>query len=432
VKKLATHRPRGMMTVWVAVCLPVLLAFVGLGLDTGHAYTVGQELQSAADAAALSGVSQLSTSFAAAKTAAISAAANNNAAGASVQLANSDVVEGNYNTSSGTFTANGTPYNAIKVTARRTTGSPGGAVNLFFGGLVGLSTVNITRAAVAFTGGGGSSISAGVILLDPSSTGSLDMYGGGTLTVGGSGGTVYVNSGAAKAVEMQNGATITAANLDIVGDDSVSGSTINATVNTGQQSITDPLAALAAPTKTTDLGSLNLYNGTTETVGTGDQTAVYYYSGGISVNSGSKLTLNGGIYILGSYGLTIASGTFIANNCMFYFTGSGSSWAVATFEGGTTTTITAPTTGTYAGMALFQDRSTPSADSLVVDNGATVSISGTIYLPSIDVNYSGGTHTLGNQIIAYGFLIDNGAALAVNYDGRNAITTGGTGVALGQ
>jgi Flp pilus assembly protein TadG len=436
--RIGPNRRGGFVSVWVAVTLAAVLALVGLTLDTSHAYTVGRELQNAADSAALAAASKLSTSFSAAQTAAVSAAADNHAAGVSVQVANSDVVEGNYNSSTGVFAANTTPYNAVKVSARRTTGSAGGAVNMFFGGLVGLSTVNITRTAVAFSGGGGTSIAAGVILLDPSSSASLNMSGGGALTVGGSGGAIYVNSGSASAVQMSNGATITAANLDIVGDDSVSGSTINATVNTGQKSITDPLAALAEPTKTTDLGSLNLYNASTQTVGTGDQTAVYYYSGGISVNGGSHLTLNGGTYILGTYGLTVAAGTLTANNCMFYFTGSGSTWATATFEGGTTTTITAPTTGTYSGpggttgIALFQDRATPSSNSLTVDNGATVNITGTIYLPSVDVVYAGGTHTLGNQIIAYGFLIDNGAAVTVSYDGRNTITTAGTGVALGQ
>jgi Flp pilus assembly protein TadG len=419
---------RGFISAWVSVSLATLLAFVGLTVDVGHAYTVGVELQNAADSAALAAVSQLSTSFSAAQTAAINAAANNKAAGASVQLANSDVVEGNYNTTTGT------PYNAIKVSARLASGSPGGPLNLTFGKLVGISTCNVTRTAVAFAGSGGTT-SAGFIALDPSGSGALTISGAASLVVGGTGGVIYVDSSnAAKAASITASGSLTATNLDIVGELYTSGNpTINATVNTGVAPLADPLSTLAAPTKTADLGSINLDHANTQTVGTGSQTAVYYYSGGIQVAGSATLTLNAGIYILGPPGLSIShGGTLNATNCMFYLTGSGSSYGTVSFAGNAAVNITPPSSGTYAGMAIFQDRTTPASNAMTVANGTTENITGTIYLPSSQIAYSGGTNSLGNQIIANDIAVTNGAALTVAYDGRNPVTTGTATENLGQ
>jgi Flp pilus assembly protein TadG len=418
---------QGFVTVWVAITLAALLAFVGLMLDTSRAYTVGRELQDAADSAALAGMNQLSTSFSAAQTAAINAAADNTAAGASVQLANSDVVEGNYNSTSGAFTANGTPYNAIQVTARRTSGSPGGALNLIFGQIVGVTTCNISRTSVAFQSSSSSTTSAGFVLLDSSDAGALTMSGGAKLSCGGTGGALYIDSSNTKALTMSGGASLTASAVDIVGSDSVTGgASITGTVNTGATSVADPLSSLAEPTKNGDLGSYSIANGNTATLGTGDQSAVYYYSGGMSLAGSAKLTLNGGVYIIGPPGLSVSNGaTLTANNCVFFFTNAGgSTYGTATFAGGTTTTITAPTTGTYANVAIFQDRSTPSTDTMTISNGASVSVSGTVYIPSASITYEGGTQTLGNQIIANELTVSNGASLSVNYDGRNPVVTG--------
>jgi hypothetical protein len=302
--------------------------------------------------------------------------------------------------------------------------------------MVGVPTCNITRTAVAFSGGGGSTASAGFVLLDTSSSGALTMSGGTSITCGSSGGAIYVNSGSASAVTMSGGASLTATTLDIVGGDSITGgASAHATVDTGVTACSDPLSSLAAPTKNTDLGSYSIGNGNTATLGTGTQTTVYYYSGGMSLGGGSKLTLNGGTYILGPPGLSVTNGaTLTANNCVFFFTtGSGATYGTATFAGGTTSTITAPTTGTYANIAMFQDRTSPSATSLSISNGASVNITGTIYAPSSAIAYSGGTNTLGNQIIAKDLNISNGASLSVSYDGRNPVSTGSAGVAsLGQ
>ena len=81
---------------------------------------------------------------------AVAQAAKNQAAHTSVTLtAASDVFVGNYNRGTATFTANTSPYNAVKVIARRTTGSANGPLPLIFGRIFGVNTAEVSRTAIA-------------------------------------------------------------------------------------------------------------------------------------------------------------------------------------------------------------------------------------------------------------------------------------------
>ncbi len=147
------RRHRGIALIWTAMFFIVLIGFAGLAIDTGYVFVTGQELQTAADSAALAGAASVKISPAQAQIDAVNSAASNRAAGAAVQLnaAGGDVVVGNYNRKTAAFTANGSPSNAVKVTARRTQGSPGGPVSLFFGPIFNITTSNVSRTAIAIS-----------------------------------------------------------------------------------------------------------------------------------------------------------------------------------------------------------------------------------------------------------------------------------------
>ncbi len=146
---------RGQILVLVAISLVVLLGFAALAIDIGYFYHTKNQLQGAADPAALAGAAALvdKNDFAqpAARTAAVNYALKNTAAGSPVQVSDgyssygntlslknlnpgNDITVGNWDiTQKPPYDTTKTPVNAMQVRARRTVGSPGGGVNRFFG-----------------------------------------------------------------------------------------------------------------------------------------------------------------------------------------------------------------------------------------------------------------------------------------------------------
>jgi Flp pilus assembly protein TadG len=164
----AKLRP-GAIAPLVALLLIPLLMVVACAVDLGWVVMVQSELQNAADAAALAGAGQLmdgyvqynlpgqtssqqtailSTAKTNAKTYAKQLSAANSAGRNSVTLLDGDIEFG-FTDASGAYTPSSTGYpNTVKVTTRRdaTANSP---LGLFFGPVVGLSSVNLKASAAA-------------------------------------------------------------------------------------------------------------------------------------------------------------------------------------------------------------------------------------------------------------------------------------------
>jgi Flp pilus assembly protein TadG len=151
----------------VAILLIPLLAMMAFAIDTGYMCLARTELQNAADAAALAGAEAMQPYYvyynlpgqasqsqvildaqAAAKAAAKKIAVANTAAGVNVQLLDADITFG-FLDGSGNYTtpAPGFP-NTVAVTARRD-GTQNGSVSLFFGGVLGTSSVGLQAPARA-------------------------------------------------------------------------------------------------------------------------------------------------------------------------------------------------------------------------------------------------------------------------------------------
>lgn len=144
---------KGITIVMIALMLFVLLVFLGLAVDIAYMYFAKNQLQVAADAAALAGASKLNgtstdTDQAAARTEAMIYAGNNTAAGVAVLLASdgsntlslvnespgNDITVGNWDPAlTPQYLAGRTPVNAVEVRPRRTSGAPLGPVSVFVG-----------------------------------------------------------------------------------------------------------------------------------------------------------------------------------------------------------------------------------------------------------------------------------------------------------
>lgn len=158
---------RGSIIVWSAAMMFVLVGMTAVAIDIGHLYVVRSELQNAADAAALSGANYLfpvssgAPNWTLAQTKATSAALLNKVD--DISITNSSVQYGYWNISGTPSTLQATTITpgqydlpAVKVTISKTAGHNGGPVQLYFGNLLGISTVDVSATAVAVVGGASS------------------------------------------------------------------------------------------------------------------------------------------------------------------------------------------------------------------------------------------------------------------------------------
>lgn len=134
----------GVMLPLIALLLPVVLVLMGFAVDLAYMQNTRMELRAATDAAARAAATTLSQTDddVAACSRAKQIASMNYVAGKPLQLSNSDVSIGRSEPNSKgrwEFTAGGYPPNSVRIEGRRTAGSLGGPVPLFFGSLIGRS-----------------------------------------------------------------------------------------------------------------------------------------------------------------------------------------------------------------------------------------------------------------------------------------------------
>lgn len=153
------RRQRGAVAIYVALFLPVAIGFLALSVDIARELVVRNQLQNAADAAALAGAGQLqwggaSTMWANASAKATAAIGLNSADGAT--LSTGTIATGYWNVTgspsgmqSTAITPGANDMPAIQVTVSRASGSNGGPIQTYFAGLIGTSTINVSATAVA-------------------------------------------------------------------------------------------------------------------------------------------------------------------------------------------------------------------------------------------------------------------------------------------
>jgi Flp pilus assembly protein TadG len=434
----AARRSSGIALIWAVIFLLLLVALMGLAIDTAYVLYVAHQLQNCPDASSLAGAQKVRSSIEEAREAAVTIGLANAAARDPVQLdrndpneVEGDVVVGKYSRRDRTFTPQLTGVNAVKVNARRTGASLTGPVPLFFAPIFGLNTANVARSAIAMTGGG---TGAGLIALDPHAPCGLDVQGNVTLNVLPTGdaidGDIQVNSDhPSKAVCGNGNPVIQATNLNVQGEDRFVGNVtldLEGDLNVGAPPIPDPLAFLpppaipetsrdaAGPVRLTGGGTLNLEPG--------------LYTQGIYANNG-VLNLAPGVYVVDGVGFNISGNTIVnAEGVMFYVLGTG----VVDLTGTGDIHITPPNSevieyvdpwngtplneGTYDGVTFFQARNNRNQSRIL--GTSLLDLEGTLYFPSNHVYLSGTGDGFGNQLIANTVEVAGDGIITINYDGR--------------
>ncbi len=241
-----------------------------------------------------------------------------------------------------------------------------------------------------------------IYIMDPTAGGALDLSGSASVNVTGN---VIVDSSSSSAIDVSGAASVKAAGIQVVGGVQKSGSpTFSPQPVTGSPVVADPLAGLAMPAipaGLTNYGSKSVSGSSSATL----QPGIYSQ---ISVSGAAKVTLAAGTYVIQSGGLTasgsgtvsIAAGTSIileggglsvsgaaavSGNGVTVFnfgtayngTTDGGKFGPITLSGSGSVSLTPATSGTYAGILIFQGRD--NADALTISGAAIQGITGMIY-----------------------------------------------------
>ena len=176
----------------------------------------------------------------------------------------------------------------------------------------------------------------------------------GSTSVTAKNGSIIVDSTSNTSIVSSGSPSITAPVLDLSGKIAYSGTNPNkATVtNTGQPNTPDPLAGIAAPSSSgmtvQSSSALSLSGSTARTLNPG------VYNGGISLSGSSSVTLNPGVYYINGGGISMSGSSSLSGSGVFiYNTGSGA----INLSGSGSISLSPMTSGTYAGITVFQDRS---------------------------------------------------------------------------
>ncbi len=399
----------GVSSVVIALGMTIMLGGAGLAIDIGLWYNDQRVAQSAADSAAYSAAidfgsgDTLANATSAAEAIAAQYGMTNGSGGVSVTV-NMPPKQGSYTTNS----------NAIEILIQKTE-------TRLFSSLF-MNSAAVSARAVALAGSTNGSYC--ILALDSSastsvSTADIELSGGATVDASTCG--LQVNASGADALYLTGGATLKAATLSIVGNYSVNGGstlTVSGTKTISASPISDPYANVTPPTPGA-CAATNSYSYGTHTLSPGT------YCNGLTLNGGGTDTMTAGVYIIDRGVLDLTGGATLnatAGVTIVLTSSTGSNYATAQIDGGTTLNITAPTTGATKGLAIFQDQRAPTSGTDTITGGATLNVTGALYFPSQTLNYQGGSSTtsLCTQLVAF----------RVNYTGGTKFnnTCGGTGV----
>jgi len=158
---------------------------------------------------------------------------------------------------------------------------------------------------------------------------------------------------------------------------------------TGIPGFGDPLSGVPAPPvgNCTMTKQLNIINPGGQHVSPG------VYCGGIVIGTSGPVSFDSGTYVVFN-GLSVTAGfypTLTGNGVTFYNTGNATyPYGAINLSGSSSSTLSAPTSGSLAGILVFQDRSivAPAAPS-IIDGGKGELYTGALYFPTTTVTYRG-------------------------------------------
>ena len=385
---------RGSISILMAFVLTALIGVAALGVEASEWFMIRHALQNAADtavlAASMNGQSNYDTE-------------------AKAAVALYGIIDGT---------------NGVTVTPSNTAVCPNGGSNCY--------SVTITQAVPLFlaqvVGYMGNVVVNGqnsVALAATSVASRATEYC--VLALASSGAEGIHTNGAPKAnlagcnVMSNTSATCNGSNLNAdIGDAHGTNTNCGTVQNSNTSVVTDPYSQLAQRIPADNcvlypqelsirgfrLPALNLWSGNNSTVGTQTVCGDLQLTGNVTLTGPGSILLvivNGRLDLNG-YTLQTAPGTTLT----IVFTGSSSGGYTHAPTGSGTLDITPPTSGPWAGVAIYQDPSLISGvDISAAGNSPTWNITGLVYLPHASVTLSGAVNKSSNGSSCFVLVVDH-------------------------
>lgn len=370
----------GQAIVLFAVVLPVLVAFAAMAIDIGLLRYQKEQMQSAAEAAVMAAVMQISNCSGTPDCSAMTTASLN-------ALTANGYTNVTLNTQCGSTTGSGVvlTLNNGPCALGSTANDPNyGNANYveavvyeneptYFARIIGIDSVKVAARAEATLGN--SQYCMYFSTKNTSSSGSTAVLLNGASITASCG--LMDDSGSSTALDA-NGATLTTTMTNVHGGAQINGSTTTPPPTTNVPPISDPLSYLQPPSAgscTTQSSVVSSSSPVTLSPGT--------FCSGLIINGNTNVTFSpGNYYFKGS--LIINGGDTVSGNGVLFYFSSGS----LTMNGGSHADFIAPTTGEYAGILFYQN---PSDSSGIILNGDTTSVyQGTVYATGAKLTINGG------------------------------------------
>ncbi len=400
-KSRKLKRSRGQTLVMLTLALVPMFGMIGMVSDFGYMHFVKMSAQTAAEAAAQAAIIEFhasvsgtnfscSTTVVCASTptacpASITTPANSIQRGCMYAAQHGFQSTGNqlvtYQTGTGSTppTAPGSGTAAYWVTFRVVQRVP-----QMFSAILGYPNGLVAARSTAMLMGASDCIYA----LNPTQSGAFQVGGTANLT---SSCGIYVNSNDPSALGTNGGGSVSAPEYDVVGGANTHYN-LTPNPNTGAPPTSDPLANLAAPATAPyhcDHINYSAGNWTNPTLSPG------VYCGGIDVGNntytlspGNYILVGGGLHTQSSNSTINGTGVMIYNTLGATDTSGTFSYSPINIAANSNVSLIAPTTGTYAGILFFEDRSAP-ASSDTYGGGSTAVYQGTIYARNAAVTMYG-------------------------------------------
>lgn len=376
------RRQSGQAIAAFALCLFVLMGVAGLGVDLGIERMHQTQLQIIADGAALGGASELP--YGDVETGATSDAALNGfvsgSGGATLTINNPPL--------SGPHTGDAGYVEAIA----SQTETP------ILMGLFDSTATSVSARAVATLSNG----PACAYALDPSASGAVTINGTFNIQLQC---TMYVDSKSSTALLANGSGTLDTRSVGVVGGSLLNGTvTVNPAPVGGMLPLPDPLAYLTPPSTSGSCASPTVINGSGNfTLQPG------IYCSTLIINGAPNVTFQPGTYVLKSGVIMNGTPTLTGDGVTFYNNAGG-----LTLNGSATTDLSAPTTGPYAGILVYQSKTDSSQ--LTINGNNSAVLNGAIYAPDARIvdNGSGAASDYG-ILVGNTITINGSAGLNDNY-----------------
>jgi Putative Flp pilus-assembly TadE/G-like len=373
---------RGALLATTAAALPVIAGFAGLGIEVGMWYSDKRDLQTAADAAALSGAFERVRG----NPSGLQGAARYEAQRNGFAIGGPNTIHVNNPPLAGSRAGETT---AVEVVLTR-------PHKLLFSTLMLSADVDITArstAAVDTTG------EACVLALDRTANAALNNQGSATIKMDGC--VMASNSIASNAIEITGSATLSAYSLWTVGGTDTGGSaqvTLARPPTTHAWELDDPLA-------TFDMGSVPACSPNPPyktSWGNGAATLQPgVYCGGLSFNANADITMKPGRYYITDGNFFVAASAKVRCDCpnpedgvtIILTKKNTANIGTVDIRGGADVQLRAPadSSNPFRGVLFYQDRRAPVNTTGVnkFNGGATMKLEGSIYIPQQGVEFQG-------------------------------------------